>query len=148
MPKKRKRRFATWADAEIAYDVANKTSNVLDIALREMVLGRVKWLEGEQPRRIGLCRLEGAHGGVVILVEREMIVAKYLDEWARLIQAQEAPPTKKEYMPEYKAWLDLRRLAARAKNEQRIVNERLADEAKGCQRSTLPSEVDQDVRTY
>lgn len=148
MSQKRKRAFATWADAEIAYEVSSRMLSVLDIALREMVLGKVKWLEGHQPRKVGLCKLDGAHGGVVILVEREMIGAQYLDEWVTRIQSQEAPPTKKEYMPEYKAWLDLRRLAAKAKDEQRIVNERLAEEAKGCQRSALPGVVDQDVRTY
>ena len=148
MSSKRKRRFTTWVDAEIAYDALNRMSNALDIALRELVLGRVTWLQGAQPRKVGLCKLDGAHGGVVILVEREMIGAQYLDEWASRIQEQVAPPTKKEYLPEYKAWLDLRRLAAKAKDEQRIVHERLLEESKGCARSALPGIVDQDVRNY
>ena len=148
MSHKRKRRFATWADAEIAYDAASRMSGVLEIALRELVLEKVKWIPGEQPRKIGLCKLDGAHGGVVILVEREMIGAQYLDEWAGRIQAQPAPPASNQYKPEYRAWLDLQQLATKAKNEQRIVNERLMAEAKGPTTIPLPKVVDQDVRQY
>lgn len=148
MSQKRKRRFSTWADAEIAYDLANRMSGVLDVALRELVLGRVKWLEGEQPRRVGLCKLDAPHGGVVILVEREMIGAQYLEEWAHRIQTTPAPAGSKDYHKDYKSWLDLRRLAAKAKDEQRVVSERLAEAAKGCTRTAPAQIVDQDVRSY
>lgn len=146
--RKRVRRFSTWADAEMAYDIANKMSNVLDIALAELVRGQVQWIQGEQPRKIGLCKLRAAHGGVVILVEREMIGARYLDEWANEVQTRPSPPHTKGYQPEYNAWLDIRRLATKAKDEQRIVHEQLIEEAKGCARPGAPSIVDQSVPKY
>lgn len=148
MSHKRRRRFTTWADAEIAYDVANRMSSILEVALREMVKGTVKWIPGEQPRRIGLCKLDAAHGGVVILVERDMIGAQYLDEWAHRTLSEPAPPATNKYKPEYRSWLDRQQLATKAKNEQRIVNERLRTEATGATRLQLPPVVDQDVRQY
>lgn len=148
MSHKKKRRFATWADAEIAYDVANRMSSVLDIALTAMVKGAVHWIDGEQPRKIGLCKLEAAHGGVVILVEREMVGAQYLDEWIIRTQAQPAPTVGSLNMPEYRAWLDRQQLARKAKHEQSVVNNRLRAEAAGATRRPLPPVVDQDVRKY
>lgn len=148
MAKKRTHTFSTWTDAEVAYVASSKMAGCLDIALRELVYGAVKWLSGEQPRMIGLCKLKEKHGGVVILVEREMVGAMYLNEWLEKVQTAEAPPTKKDYMPEHKAWVDIRRLAAAAKTEQEQAQERARAEAGGCQRGGLAKEVSQDVRTY
>jgi len=148
MAKTRKHTFSSWADAEAAYRAASKMGGILDIALRELVQGRVKWIEGDQPRKIGLCRMWEAHGGVVILVDRHMIGALYLDDWLARVQTQSAPPTSKDYTIEYKAWLDIRRLAAAAKTEQERAQERAAQEAHGCERIPIPQEVDQNIRTY
>jgi len=147
MGKKRARTFSTWADAEIAYRDASKSSGCLTIALTSLVHGTVKWIEGEPPRRIGLCRLKEAHGGVVILADRHMVGAYYLNDWLERAQSQEAPPGR-DYMPEYKAWLDIRRLAAAAKAEQEKAQDEAASEAKGCSRSAPTQEVDQNIRTY
>lgn len=146
MSSKRKRRFATWADAEIAEDASRKQVAPLEIALKELVLGKVTWVEGEfNCRKIGLCKLDGAHGGVVVIVERSMVGARYLDEWAGQMQAMPPPLSSKEYTREYKAWLDIRRLAARAKSEQQAVNDRLREAAFV---RPIGSTVDQSVRTY
>jgi hypothetical protein len=145
---KRVRKFGSWADAEIAHDAAQKCASVLEIALLELALKRVKWLVGDTgSRRVGLCRLEAAHGGVVIIVEKGMVGARYLDEWVAQVEKY-APCTKKEYMPEYKAWLDIRQLAAKAKEEQRAVYERLLASSSGCTSTTPASIVDQNVRSY
>ncbi len=144
---KPKRMFKTVADAEAAWENVTKMSGVLEIALRELVIGRVKWLDGESPRRVGLCALGCPHGGVVILVDRFSIGARYLVEWLGDVQSRPAPKTR-DYMPEYKAWLDVRRLAAQAVNEMTKTNERAAEEAKGCQRIGPGTVVDTDVRTY
>ena len=146
--RKRKHRYGSWADAESAASAHQKAEAVLCIALRELVTGKVKWLDGEQPRKIGLCKLGAAHGGVVILVEREYINARYLEEWLGDVQQREAPPGTRDYMPEYKAWLDIRRLAAAAKTEQEQAKDKAAQERQGCQRSPIAPIVDQDVRTY
>ena len=148
MRKNRIHTFSTWADTESAYKVASRLAGALEVALGELVRGTVKWLEGEQPRKIGLCKLAAPHGGIVILVEQTMVGALYLNDWILRVQNQSTPPTKKEYMPEYKAWLDIRRLAEMAKAEQEQAQERAREEAKGCQRIAPPQEVDQDVRTY
>lgn len=147
MGKKRNRAFSTWTDAELAHEVVSKMSGALAIALEELVHERVRWLSGEQPRKVGLCKLSEKHGGIVILVEREMVGAVYLNDWLEQVQRRPAPHTK-EYLPEYKAWLDIRRLAAAAKSEQEQAQERAATEAKGGERRALPAEVDQNVRTY
>ena len=144
---KRNQQFGTKADAEAAWRAATKVSGILEIALRELVIGRVKWLDGESPRRIGLCQLGQPHGGVVILVDQWMIGARYLEEWLGDVQSKPAPNTR-DYMPEYKAWLDIRQLAAQAVNEMTKANEWAAEKAKGCQRTALPGIVDQDIRTY
>ncbi len=147
MGKKRVHTFSTWADAEAAYNTASKMAGALDIALGELVRGSVKWLEGEQPRKVGLCKLAAPNGGVVILVEQTMVGAIYLNDWLERVE-KSTPPTKKEYMPEYKAWVDVRRLATTAKKEQELAQQRAFEEAKGCERIAPPQEVDQDVRTY
>ena len=147
MPKKQKSMFSTKADAEAAWRGSNRMAGVLELALREVVVGRVKWIDGESPRRIGLCAMGKPHGGVVILVERFAISARYLEEWITDVQGIPAPNTK-DYMPEYKSWLDVRRLAELAKVEMVKANERAAEEAKGCSRVGIPPVVDQDVRQY
>lgn len=146
MSGKRKRRFASWADAEIAEDASRKQIASFEIAMKELVLGKVTWVEGEFNRRkIGLCKLDGAHGGVVVIVEASMVSARYLDEWAGLIQALPPPLSSKEYTREYKAWLDLRRLAVRAKSEQKDVNDRLREAVAV---RPIGSVVDQSVPSY
>lgn len=147
MGKKRVHTFSTWTDAELAYEASSKIAGVLGIALRELVNGTVEWLPGEQPRKIGLCKLKDPHGGVVVLVEREMVGAMYLNEWLDQVQTQPAPNAK-TYMPQYKAWLDIRRLAAEAKTKQEQAHQAAVEEGKGCSRTVMPPVVDQDVRTY
>lgn len=148
MGKKRIHTFSTWADAESAYERASKQAGALDVALGDLVRGAVKWIDGEQPRKIGLCKLSAPHGGVVILVEQKMVGALYLDEWLNRVQTQPPPSTKKEYMPDYRAWLDIRRLASSAKAEQEQAQERAAQESQGCARGAPAQIVDQNVRTY
>jgi hypothetical protein len=146
MSGKRKRRFSTWADAEIAEDAARKQIAPLEIALKELVLGKVLWVEGEfNCRKVGLCKLDGAHGGVVVIVERSMVGARYLDGWASQMQALHPPLSSKEYTREYKAWLDLRGLATKAKAEQKAVNDRLREAAFVRPIGTV---VDQSIRSY
>lgn len=147
MSVKRNQQFGTKKDAEAAWRAASKISGILEIALRELVTGQVKWLDGEAPRRIGLCQLGKSHGGVVILVEQSMIGARLLEEWLEDVQSMPAPNCR-DYMPNYRAWLDIRQLAAQAVNEMTKANERAAEEAKGCQRIAPPGEVDQNIRTY
>lgn len=144
---KSKSPFRSKADAESAWNSASKMAGLLERALREVVVGGVKWIDGEQPRRIGLCALGMPHGGVVILVERHMIGARYLEEW--LLDVRGIPePKAKPHMPEHRAWVDIRRLADLAEEEMRKANERAAEEARGCTSTQLPPMVDQDVRQY
>lgn len=145
--KKKVRRFPTWADAEIAHSVSDRMAAVLDIALHDLVRGTVKWVEGAKAKKIGLCRLTEAHGGVVILVERTMVGARYLEEWATGILAIPAPNAK-DYSIKYKAWLDTRWLATAALEHRAVAKARAAEAAKGCQRIPIAGEVDQDIRKY
>lgn len=145
---KKRRQFESWADAEAAYNASSKLAGALQLALTDLVSGSVKWIEGEQPRKIGLSRLAAAHGGIVILVERHGIGAMYLEDWLSSEQSRPAPLTTKEYMPEYRAWLDVRRLAAAAKTAQAEAIKKADEEGKGCQRTGIPPEVDQKVRKY
>lgn len=145
---KKKYTFSTWSDTDAAYKASSRQAGALEIALGELVRGAVKWIEGEQPRKIGLCRLKDPHGGVVILVEQKVIGALFLDDWLLRVQTQPPPSTRREYMPDYRAWMDVRRLATAAKVEQDKAQDRAFSEAQGCQRAALPKEVDQNVRTY
>jgi hypothetical protein len=147
MGKKRVRKFSTWVDAEIAYTAATKRADCQAIALEAIVRGTVKWLPGEQPRKIGLCRLKDQHGGVVILVDRELVGALYLNDWLEMVQTLEAP-TGRDYMPAYRSWLDVRRLAAAAKTAQEEARARAASVAEGCQRGGIPPEVNQNIAAY
>lgn len=148
MAKQRKRSFESWAAAEEMYFKVLSGAAVYQTALGQAVHGNVKWISGLQPRKIGLCRLEDANGGIVIVVEREGVTAHYLSEWLQLIQTQEAPSTKKEYMPSYKAWLDRRQLAAQAKTLQEEAAARAAQSSIGCSRLPTAPIVNQDVRQY
>ena len=148
MSQKRKRNFATWADAETAYSALSAVSGAQEIALRSVVNGSVIWLEGEQPRKIGLCQLDRQHCGVVILVERLIIGALYLDEWLRRVETQPEPYPKKSWMMEQRAWVDTRQLAAKAKTLRDQAQDKAAATASGCQRGGPAQEVDQNVRTY
>ncbi len=148
MGKKRKRTFQSWADAELAYNEAQQLGWILHAGLAAMVHDRVKWIKGLTPRRLGVCKLEAAHGGIAILVDSDGISAHYLDRWIATIEAMPAPLEKKEYTKEYKAWLDLRKLAAAAKAEQRAAQDRMSASREGCQRTPLPAVVDQSVRQY
>ena len=148
MGSKRKRTFKSWADAETAFDEAQKQGWITFAALDAMVHDRVKWIKGLTPRRVGVCKLDAAHGGIAILVDRDGISAHYLDGWISTIEAMPPPLLKKEYTKEYKAWLDLRKLAAAARSEQRTANDRAEEASKGCQRTPIPGVVDQEVRQY
>lgn len=149
MGTKRKRRFSTWEDAENAEREATARCGALKIALRELVLGKVKWLEDQwKSRRIGLCQLGENHGGVVILIDRFIIDATWLDWWTKKVLEGISPPTRKEYMPEYNAWLDVRQIATQAKELQRLAQEKSVDANLGCTRLPLDPEVDQNVRIY
>jgi hypothetical protein len=146
---KRKRKFSTWADAEFAHDAAQRSTGILEIALRELVHGNVKWLSGDlNVRRVGLCKMDGAHGGVVIISDRNRVEAYYLEEWVNRMLTMPAPLSKKEYMPDYRAWTDFRALASRVMNEQRVANERLSGGDGLCKSTPLPAIVDQGVRHY
>lgn len=146
---KKKMRFATWADAELAQREASKDVGVLEIALRELAFGNVQWLKGDMGvRSIGLCKLDAAHGGVVIIKNRKSVGARYLDDWANQIQTWPAPPSKREYEADYREWLDLRRLATSAKEEQRRVHEALSTRNSSCTMRAPASIVDQSVPSY
>jgi len=120
MGKPRKHRFPTWTDAEINEEVARKSLNVHEIALRELVRGKVTWIQSEEvnSRRIGVCALKEAHGGVVIIHEREHLAPYYVDEWCNRIRQLSAPITSRKHMPGYKAWLDSQKLADKVKSLQ------------------------------
>jgi hypothetical protein len=146
---KRKRKFSTWADAEFAHDAAQRSTGILEIALRELVHGKVTWLNGDlNVRRVGLCKMDGAHGGVVIISDRSMVTAYYLEEWVNRIMTMPAPLSKKEYMPDFKAWLDFRALAGKVKDTQRAANEQFSGGEGICRRTVPAGIVDQDVRSY
>lgn len=147
MSHKKTRTYRTWEDAEAAHRTASKMAELLQSALEELVRGKVQWLEGRAPRKIGLCKLAAPHGGIVILVEREMIGAQYLTAWSDMVQGTPAPPAR-DYKPEYKTWLDIRRLAAAALTMREDARAKAAEESKGCSRMPLPGVVDQDVRSY
>ncbi len=146
MPTKRKHLFSTWADAEAAYNASSRAAILLDVALTQAVIGSVRWLQGEPPQKVGLCKLEGSHGGVVILVERGMVGARYLDEWVTDVKSRPAPP--KDRRDAHKKWLEVQQLANTALKQRERVLAMAAERATGCERMPLPPVVDQDVRTY
>lgn len=149
MAKARKHRFPTWSDAELNEEVSRKSLNVHEVALRELVRGRVTWIKSEVvlSRKVGVCALEEAHGGVVILVEAGMISPYYVDEWCFRVRQQTAPPTCREYMPEYKSWIDIRQIADRVKEMQMEVSNRLAREGASPARTAIAPEVDHIPRS-
>ncbi len=146
MSRKKQRLFESWKDAETAYEGSAKMAIALDVALHDLVRMKVLWLAGMAPRRIGLCRL-ASNQPVVILVEREMVGARYLEEWAETVKATPAP-SERDYKPEYKEWQDVQTLASTALKMREVALEKAAEAAKGCARTVLPGEVDQNVRSY
>jgi hypothetical protein len=81
-----KRRFRSMAEAEEAWQQADKAQGLLHMALNSVLAGKVRWLQRGQ-YRVGLCRAVAAHGGVVIVeyhaADQEPYgSAYYLDEWA------------------------------------------------------------------
>lgn len=111
---RKKRFFGSWLDAETAWENASRVAEVLAMALTDLALGKVEWLERGQ-KKIALSRLGAHHGGIVILAEDEKVGARYLDDWLSDMLGLPAPPRLRQG---YNGWLDAYGLALEAKRRR------------------------------
>lgn len=148
---KRKRQHATWADAELAYKDEAKQRGLLEMALREMVIGNVHWIKGDlimARRRIGILQLDRAHGGIIILQEHGNVSARYFDEWVHMVETLAPPAIKHLHRIADRDWRDQQYLMKAAKKNREEFFDKKAGEAIGCARTPLGPVVDQDIRAY
>jgi hypothetical protein len=118
---KKKRQHATWADAELAYKDEARQRGLLEMALREMVIGKVHWIQGDlimARRRIGILQLDRAHGGIIILQEHGNVSARYFDEWVAAVEGTPEPAVKHLNKIVNRDWRDQQTLARAAKKHR------------------------------
>lgn len=134
---KKLRRFNSWEDAEVAERQASKERGILEDAVHALANNQVKWMQG-LGHRVGMCKLDSASGGIVILLEGGITSARYLDEWYNKVLSIPAP-TVLENQKAYRRWVDLQEIAAKVKIEQT----RAMDLKYGAVAPGIPAEVQQ-----
>jgi hypothetical protein len=151
MSRQRKMKFESWKEAEAAYCQESKDRAILDSVVRELVIGKVDWIQGDliqAHRKVGVCQLDRAHGGIVIIQEYGFVSAKYLESWVDAVIKIPAPMFRHKHESEYKNWLDIQTLAKAARQRRDDFLERKA--IAECVPNRLPMAplVDQNIRTY
>jgi hypothetical protein len=79
--------FRTKRDAEEAYVRERNAATVLGIALQDIANNKVQWVHRSRNWVIGLSRLDGAHGGILIqkdltsLGDSPYVTAHYAEKW-------------------------------------------------------------------
>jgi hypothetical protein len=123
-----KRKFKSWAFAEEAYAHETKSAGLLQMALSDVLAGKVDWVSEEGGLKVGVSRLDAPHGGIVVLLEDGIASAQYVDDWASWIGRRPMPSFSD---PERTAiWDRDQRFAAEVRRRQNTVHERLMAEAR------------------
>jgi hypothetical protein len=134
---RRKYKFESRQEAEEAFEKEHKELGLYQLALHDqMVKKDTHWITDTKTRiKIGLSRVAGATGGIVVLVDKNRASVHYLDDWLQSISKLTPPhSTFKDHVNE---WNGLQNLASQAQTYRR---EKL-DELHGPQTAKVLTEV-------
>lgn len=134
---RRKYKFESRQEAEDAFEQEHKELGLYQLALHDQLVKKeTHWITDPKSRiKIGLSRVAGATGGIVVLVDKNRASVHYLDDWIRSIDGLHPPASNfKDHVNE---WNGLKSLASQAQAYRR---EKL-DELHGPQTAKVLTEV-------
>lgn len=116
---RRKYKFGSRQEAEDAFEQEHKELSLHQLALHDQFVKKeMDWVTDPKSRiKIGLSRLAGATGGIVVLVDKNRASVHYLDDWLKSIDSTERSSSCKEH---YNEFLGLKHLAAVARNKRQL----------------------------